>query len=113
MLNIKLPFPKLPYLKESQLQTASWRGCFLAANAMYLANNIEEAFKILEASEILLEKKTIDAASKENPPTKDVWTSSCIHFLGTDFESELGFSPWKYCLLNNLVVTKCIFYFSG
>ena len=59
-------------LKESKLQSSSWRGCFLAANAMYLANNIEEAFKILEASEILLEKKTIDAASKENPPTKEV-----------------------------------------
>ena len=36
---------------------SSCRGCFLAANAMFLANNIEEAFKILEGSEEMLEKE--------------------------------------------------------
>ena len=53
-------------LKEAHLESSTWQGCFLTANAMFLANDIENSCKILESSESLFEKSTIDAPSNAN-----------------------------------------------
>ena len=73
-------------LKESQLQTTSWRGCFLAANAMFQANNIEEAFKILEANEALFEQKKIETDTKDNAQSKD-WLVALLVLKGKVLEN--------------------------
>ena len=64
-------------LKEAKLETLSWKGCFLAANAMFLANNLEEATKILDANEKLVENATAEVL-KSNTPGKEVRTSKGI-----------------------------------
>ena len=57
-------------LKESHLETSSWKGCYLAANAMFLANDIENASKVLESSDHLFEKSVIDSST--NSTKKEV-----------------------------------------
>ena len=61
-------------LKEANLESLSWKGCFLAANAMYLANDIENANKVLESSENLFEKSFLD--SSLNSTKKEVCLTS-------------------------------------
>ena len=83
-------------LKEAHLESSTWQGCFLTANAMYLANDIENACKILESSESLFEKSTIDAPSNSNKkevissiPIRPFFSSInilvfCLYFLVVD-----------------------------
>ena len=52
-------------LKSSNLHTKSWKGCFLVVNSLFLAKNIDEAAKILEATEDLIDKSAIEKAKKE------------------------------------------------
>ncbi len=68
-------------LRESHplLASESYRGCFLAANAMFQANNVEEAFKIFEsASELFASAKMKEsekiskAASETGMSERDV-----------------------------------------
>ena len=53
-------------LKTSNLQTKSWKGCFLVVNSLFLAKNIDEAAKILEATEDLIYKSASEKAKKED-----------------------------------------------
>ena len=83
-------------LKTSNLQTKSWKGCFLAVNALFLAKNVDEAAKILEATENLVEKSAIEKAKKEeNCPNIEVCIflkdCKCSEFL----HNALFFSGWS------------------
>ena len=85
-------------LKEAHLESSTWQGCFLTANAMFLANDIENACKILESSESLFEKSTIDAPSNSNK--KEV-----ITYLNTN-----TFFPQSHILIFHIhfLVVDCI-----
>lgn len=73
-------------LKEANLESKSWQGCFLASNACYLAGNIEDACKLLEANEELIEKKHSDDALKEDQ-SKKVWLVALLVLKGKILEA--------------------------
>lgn len=70
-------------LKSSNLHTKSWKGCFLVVNSLFLAKNIDEAAKILETTEDLIEKSVIEKAKKEeNCPNIEVrYTNTYFNVL--------------------------------
>ena len=67
----------------SPVHTKSWKGCFLVVNSLFLAKNIDEAAKILEATEDLIEKSVIEKAKKEeNCPNIEVrYTNTYFNVL--------------------------------
>ena len=73
-------------LKTSQLQTKSWKGCFLTVNALFLAKNVEEAAKILETTETLVEKSVIDKAKSEKSPNCE-WLVALLVLKGKVLEA--------------------------
>ena len=73
-------------LKESNLESKSWQGCFLTTNALFLANNVEEAWKILEANESMLDKKAAEKVVKEDP-SKKTWLVAILVLKGKILEA--------------------------
>ena len=53
---------------------------------MFQANNIEEAFKILEANEALFEQKKIETDTKDNAQSKD-WLVALLVLKGKVLEN--------------------------
>ena len=53
---------------------------------MFQANNIEEAFKILEANEALFEQKKIETETKDNDQSKD-WLVALLVLKGKVLEN--------------------------
>ena len=70
LINAKQYHRAAHILKQAGLETKSWRGCFLTTNALFLSNNLEDAFKILETSEEMVNKKALEES--QNSTEKDV-----------------------------------------